>query len=273
MIGLTGASGVLGSAVRREMAVSAFDGDIRDADVVARWIAAGAFDAVIHFAAVVPVKVVETNARRAFEVNAGGTLNLCEAIRASGKKTWLFVASTSHVYAPSEAPLDEDDRSDPISLYGLSKLQSEQIAIAWGRRFGFDVCVGRIFSFSAKTQSDDYFLPSLARRIREAADGETLRISGGLQTRDFLSTPQIATIIRALTEKRATGIFNIASGRGVRLIDVAAELAHACERSDLHFVADGDNASSLVADVRKLATLGITPRPDLHDLLREIATR
>lgn len=274
MIGITGARGVLGGALLRSWPaaeVSVFEGDIRDADGVEAWVRSAGVTSILHCAAIVPVAKVEKEPKRAFDVNAGGTLNLCEAVRRVRPGAWICVASTSHVYGPSENPLDETAATEPHSLYGFTKLEAERIALTWARRFSLSVCAGRIFSFSAKGQSDDYVLPSLVRRIREAERGATLRVAGGLQSRDFLTTSSIAVAIALLEKQRATGIYNIGSGRAVRIVDAASRLAAMLGRTDLHIVADDENQQKLVADISKIEALGFAPGDDIDALLAELA--
>jgi len=272
MIGITGSRGVLGTAIQRVLASrhSAFEDDVRDSNAVEEWVRSSGVSSILHFAAVVPVRKVEADPKLAFDVNVGGTLNLCEAIRKSQRDIWLFVASTSHVYAPSQIALAENVHTDPRSLYGFTKLEAERVAKNWSRRTPFPLCIGRIFSFSAKTQSDDYVLPALVRRIREAPTDTTLRINGGKQTRDFMTTSQIAKAIAFLAERRAVGIFNIASGKGSRIIDLAASLARRLQRDDLKFVSEDDDDHALVADTTKISTLGFVPQPDVDDVLAEL---
>lgn len=274
MIGITGASGVLGSALLREWPArewSVFRDDIRDFDAVRRWVEATPLTTLLHLAAVVPVTRVESDPRQAFDVNVGGTINVCEALRLVRPATWLFVASSSHVYASCPSPIREDATMEPISFYGFTKHQSEQAAMAWAERFGLHVAIGRIFSFSASNQPADYLLPSLATRIRQSPKGAIIPLRGGLQTRDFLTTGAIARAIGCLEHDRATGIFNIGSGTGIRLIDLATTLARLLGRDDVRIVAEGDASSCLVADISKLAALGFEPRNATDELLVEVA--
>jgi nucleoside-diphosphate-sugar epimerase len=272
-IGITGATGIVGRALQRhwrDVEWLPFTGDVRDLGGVHAWLDAAQPEAVIHLAAIVPVKRVEQSPHDAFAVNAGGTLNVAEAVRTSARRCWLFVASTSHVYAPSAVPVAEDAALDPISLYGATKLQSEQIALTYARHFGLEVCVGRIFSFSDPRQAREYFIPSTIARIRRAARGEELTIEGGNQARDFLTTERIAAAVKTLFARRVAGIYNIASGRGATLVDVAARLCARLGRDDVRVVAAGGASGALVANVDKLQALGWSPEAAIDQLLDEM---
>lgn len=254
-IGLTGATGVLGRSVQQwwPSAVWApFTGDIRDATAVQRWLdGAGALDAVLHFAAIVPVAKVESDPHEAFDVNVRGTWNLMIALR--DRNLWTFFASSSHVNAPT-------------SLYGITKALAEHAATALR-----PVCVARIFSFSAVSQKETYLLPSLARRIRAAEPNSTLEVRGGHNVRDFLTTRAIVTAIRLLYERRWTGIVDIGSGQGITVLDLARRLAGRMNRGDLEIITRDDERTSLVADLAALHSLGWRESNVLDDLLSEIA--
>lgn len=274
MIGVTGSGGVLGRAFRAlhdDGAIASFDGDIRDAEATNEWVRSRGLTAIIHLAAIVPVRRVENDPAAAFAVNAGGTLNLCEAIRRHAPQAWLFAASSSHVYTPSDEPVAEDADTAPHSLYGLTKLHGEQIALAWARRFDLAVCVGRIFSFGAAAQGSDYLFPSLASRIASAAPNATIEVRGGHQRRDFLSVPTIVRAIEHLRQRRATGIVNIGSGSGRAIADVARALADRTGRRDVRIVSADESRGSLVANIGALQALGFTPPSDFDELLSEFA--
>jgi nucleoside-diphosphate-sugar epimerase len=258
-IAITGARGVLGRALMRHWSGvewAPFGGDVRDLDAVRAWLSEAGADAIVHLAAIVPVRRVEREPHAAFAVNAGGTLNVAEAARTVSPAAWLFVASTSHIYAPSESPAGEDAAVDPISLYGATKRQAEEIALAYARHYALPVCIGRIFSFSAPGQAGDYFIPATIARIRGAGSAEELLIRGGRQVRDFLTTERISAAVETLFAHRAAGVFNIGSGSGTTLVDLAARLCAALGRTDLRVTAADDAAGSLVAGVARLRALG-----------------
>jgi nucleoside-diphosphate-sugar epimerase len=297
-IALTGATGVLGRALQREwtgVEWLPFRGDIRDRDAVRDWIAASApFDALFHFAAIVPTARVEADPAEAVAVNVGGTINVLEALRpvilseegpggrerrtstdqnhgemfhAPSQTPWLCVLSTSHVYPSSNTPIAESATPNPLSLYGLTKLQSEQ----WALASGLDVCIARLFSYSDPAQPASYFIPATIARIEAAPPGGTLEVRGATDTRDFLTTSDIASALATLRTQHATGIFNVASGEGVRVADVIARLTQLLGRDDLTLQPlPNDPPTHLVADIGKLRALGWTPASGWQELLADV---
>jgi nucleoside-diphosphate-sugar epimerase len=257
-IAITGATGVLGRSARQwwpDAEWIPFTGDVRDLDALRRWIAdAGHLDALLHFAAIVPVGEVERAPHAAFEVNVRGTWNLLEAAR--GIDPWIFIASSSHVYADS--------------LYGVTKLQAEQAALAYARLTAARVCIGRIFSFSAPSQGDSYLLPSLMNRIRSAEKGGRVIVRNGSSERDFLTTRQVIAAIRTLYEHRETGVVDIGSGVGITIVELAQRLARRMGREDLEISADDGKPTSLIADIARIRRLGFNPGDSVDALLEEL---
>lgn len=249
-IGITGATGVLGRSVREHwpsVSWHPFTGDIRDLAAVRQW-ADVEVDAVLHLAAIVPVTAVEADPGAAFDVNVRGTWNVMLSLRA--RDVWTFLASSSHVYSSS--------------LYGVTKMLAEKTAEALG-----PVCVGRIFSFSAPSQREPYLLPSLVRRISAAEPNAELVVRGGHNVRDFLTTRAIVSAIRTLYEHRATGVYDIGSGDGITVLDVARRLATRLGRTDLSIITHDEQSDSLVADASRLRSLGWNAS-SIDELLAEL---
>ena len=149
-IGITGGTGSLGKNLissKNQFQYSLFKSDIRDKQKVFQWIKNNNFYAVIHLAAIVPIKTVNKNKKKAYQVNYLGTKNLVDAIIDSNIK-WFFFSSTSHVYKSSKKKkISENSIKKPISYYGKTKFLAEKYIIKnLGKKKRY--CIGRIFSTS-----------------------------------------------------------------------------------------------------------------------------
>ena len=98
-IGITGSIGVLGNNLKKKLKIknkNTFRGKIENKKDVDNWIKNNDFDAIIHLAAIVPIKIVNKNKNYALKVNYNGCKNLIDSInKLSQKKIWFFYASTS----------------------------------------------------------------------------------------------------------------------------------------------------------------------------------
>lgn len=255
---LTGARGIVGGHLLHHLAQSAdafhvtsFSGDIRSRHDVRRCIDnMGRIDVVINLAAKVEVKSTKEKPDIAYSVNAGGVLNLLSELVSSEQTPYFFQCSTSHVYAPSEGAILETDRTDPVSVYGRTKLMAETVTQDVCAAYGLPFCIGRLFSIHDPNQTGSYLRPSIERRLRDEELNEPFELFGANSVRDFLTAEDAAQLIAELVYKRAEGIINIASGNGTKVRDFVQSL---CSQ-ELNIVHLGAT-DSLVADTRLLKSI------------------
>src|SRR5690606_31684040 len=142
--------------------VAAEVADVRDAQ--AAYEAVKQADRLFHFAAQVAVTTALRAPVEDFEVNARGTLNLLEGMRASADPPGLVYTSTNKVYgALADIALEERQRryapTDPVvaargisedrpldfhSPYGCSKGAADQYVLDYARTYGLPATVFRM---------------------------------------------------------------------------------------------------------------------------------
>lgn len=114
-------------------------GDVRNADALRSAIRTYKPDAVMQFAARIEVGEGEKDPAHFYDNNVAGTLNLARVMLEEGV-TKLVFSSTCAIYGdPERLPLTEDLPKRPVSVYGRTKLMTEQmledISKAHGLRF------------------------------------------------------------------------------------------------------------------------------------------
>ncbi len=131
---VTGAAGLLGSAVVREFSrdgdVEAADRstlDITDAAAVERMVGRMRPAAIVNCAAYNDVDGAEDDAKRALSVNAFGVLTLARAAR-EAQSTLVHYSSDFVFDGETTRPYAEDDEPRPRSVYAASKLLGEWFA-------------------------------------------------------------------------------------------------------------------------------------------------
>ena len=82
-------------------------------------------DIIINTAAITNVDYCEKFERNAFDVNVTGTKNIAEIAEKLGSK--LIHISTDAVFSGDKKFYVEEDKPNPISVYGKTKLESEKI--------------------------------------------------------------------------------------------------------------------------------------------------
>ncbi|MCC6585528.1 MAG: SDR family NAD(P)-dependent oxidoreductase [Bryobacterales bacterium] len=139
--------------LRSRHAVRIVRADVRDHRNLERVVADGRFDVAIHLASQVAVTTAVKNPRHDFEVNAGGTFNLLEAVRQHSPETIVLNASTNKVYGKL-ADLHADESATRYELprlphgvpetqpldfhspYGCSKGAADQYVMDYARIYG-----------------------------------------------------------------------------------------------------------------------------------------
>lgn len=254
-IGITGSTGVLGKILCEKLQILGMDfaifrGDIRKKSDIKTWLKENKFDSIIHLAAIVPTAQVSQNPLLAYEVNVGGTINLLSELKESGQTPWVFYASSSHVYKSKNIPISEEDEINPISQYGWTKYMGEKICTDFSKseNCSFPICCGRIFSLYHKTQTENSIYGKMLKRFENEDLSKPFFIYNSKGVRDFLNMEIAVDIIIKLMLKKSSGIFNIASGKGILIEDFVQSI---CNKK-LDIVSDDGENDILVADTTKL---------------------
>jgi len=149
---IIGAGGRVGAALVREYRdeydVSGFDHaelELSNLDDVRKKLSAAHFDVLINAAAFTNVDRCETERDRAYLINAeapGVLAKIC-----ADKRAKLIHFSTDYVYdGEKRAPYTEEDKANPISVYGASKLAGERNVLAAKSRH-LASCYPRLLGF------------------------------------------------------------------------------------------------------------------------------
>ena len=99
-IGLTGSTGSLGKIIlknNKKINFSCFKGDIRDRSKVFSWVKGNNINALIHLAAIVPIKKVNSNKNKAKKINYDGTKNLIDACIEKKVKWFFFFINVTRI--------------------------------------------------------------------------------------------------------------------------------------------------------------------------------
>jgi nucleoside-diphosphate-sugar epimerase len=258
-IGITGASGVLGSELKKRIKknLSIFKGDITKKKDVYDWVKKHKFKSIFHFAAVVPIKEINKSLKKSFKVNSIGTKYLADAIiKFQSKKIWFFYSSTSHVYKLNYQSIKtkETDKCNPQSLYGSSKREAEKYIIKKFSKNNYQFLIGRILSFNNKNKKKTFFVPSLIKKLLKFKKNRINKIDNIDHYRDFLTTKDIINAILFLKTKKKTGIFNIGSGHKLHLVDIINHLNKFTKKNIK--IAKNTKRTYLIANITKLKKSG-----------------
>jgi CDP-paratose 2-epimerase len=239
------------------------------------------------------------NAVHDFEVNARGTLNLLEAIRAQDTPPALIFTSTNKVYGGLSdvalqlrgqryEPVDDQLRSAGIgeqrvldfhSPYGCSKGCADQYVIDYSRTFDLPAVVFRMSCIYGPHQCGNEDQGWVAHFLIRALRGEPITLYGdGMQVRDILFADDLVNALLLAQAKMARlrgQAFNIGGGPAntislLELLEMIQQLNG--HRTQLRFSAwrPGDQRY-YVSDTTKMRSMtGWKPRVNARDGVRRL---
>jgi CDP-paratose 2-epimerase len=220
--------------------------DIRDRQAVERSVRRSG--RIFHLAAQVAVTSSVADPRQDFEINAGGTLNILEAVRQCPSPPPLVFTSTNKVYGHIEGTtftehpsayipddpdlqirgISEKQHLDLYSPYGCSKGAADQYVMDYARIFGLKTVVLRMSCIYGPHQFGTEDQGWVAHFIIRALQNEPIIIYGnGKQVRDLLYVDDLVDALllcqAGMNELRGRA-FNIGGGpsRAISLLDFLA---------------------------------------------------
>jgi GDP-4-dehydro-6-deoxy-D-mannose reductase len=222
---VTGAQGFVGGHLLARLGGRALpvDVDVTDATAMVRAVRASAPAAVVHLAAASSVGASWDDPGETWRVNAVGTVNVLEAVRAAAPEARVLVPSTGDVYgSAAELPTTEDAPLEPVSPYAASKVGAE-IACGQASRMGVDVVVTRAFPHEGPGRDERFAVGSWSAQIAraESAGGGVVQVGDLSGRRDITDVRDVCSAYVSLLDRSVpAGTYNVASGRMVEMREV-----------------------------------------------------
>jgi UDP-glucose 4-epimerase len=259
--------------------------DLADREALEAAIAAGNFEAIMHFAAFIEAGESMTDPGKYFHNNLALSAGLIEACARGGIRRFVF-SSSAAVYASSDAPLSEDSPLGPASVYGQTKLMIEQV-LEWYRRIHgmhyaclrYFNAAGAIGSRGEDHQPESHLIPLVLRVAlgqREAVNiyGSDYPTPDGTCIRDYIHVADLIDAHLLALGGLSEGdrlIYNLGNGEGYSV----REVIETARRITGHPIPAREtdrrpgDASRLVASSQRVRhDLGWQPRfPDLSEII------
>ncbi len=200
------------------------DGDLREARSMTELISTVHPDRIYHLAAQSYVPASFNAPIETIETNACGTINLLEAVRASGINPPIHVCSSSEVYGqvrPEEVPIRETNPFRPASPYAVSKVAEDMTAQQYYLSYKLHTIRTRAFTHTGPRRGDVFAESSFAKQIAEIEKGrrEAVLNVGNLDSvRTFLDVRDICDAYYLVLEKGIPGeVYNVGGMRTMRV--------------------------------------------------------
>ena len=204
-----------------------------------------------------------------------GQYNLKNALKIKNKVKKVIFSSSASVYGnPEKLPVKEDDKTNPVTPYCISKLASEYLLKFFSER-GLNYVILRYFNVYGKGQNIDAFYTSVVNNfIKKVLKGESPEIHGkGNQSMDLINVRDVVKAdIMSMESKVKNEIFNVGSGKQTTVKELAELILKILDKkSEVKYIDREVIASRRQADISKIRKmLGWEPEVKLEDGIREI---
>ncbi|NNF94980.1 MAG: UDP-glucose 4-epimerase GalE [Altererythrobacter sp.] len=219
--------------------VPLYEGDIADAELLARIVAEQGTKAIMHFAGSIIVPESVENPLKYYDNNTAKSRTLIENALQQGIDHILF-SSTATVYGePEVKPLTEEDPLTPVNPYGMSKLMTERILSDVSKAHPINHCVLRYFNVCGadpqgrsgqSTEGATHLIKVaveavLGKRDHVAVFGDDYPTPDGTGLRDYIHVSDLASahvlaLEALITEPDRSLTMNVGYGRGFSVLEV-----------------------------------------------------
>jgi len=167
-------------------------------------------DCVFHLAAMVSVPESLQKPIDCFDINIRASINIMKQCMQNNIK--FIFASSAAVYGDDKTKIKtEKIKASPISPYGLSKLNIEELCKIYAKEFGLNYTCFRNFNvYGPKQDPNSAYAAVIPSFINNALNNKKLNIFGdGGQTRDFIYVEDVVKAYLLAYEKNISGIYNL----------------------------------------------------------------
>lgn len=167
--------------------------------------------------------------------NLACQFNLLEGLVNAGLKPRVLVVGSSDEYGrvnPEDVPTHENVPLRPATPYAVSKVGQDVMGYQYFAQHGLPVVRVRPFNHTGPGHDARFVIPSFARQLAQIELGQrspVLRVGDLSVERDFTDVRDMVRAYRlALTLGTPGDVYNLGSGRAIRIADMVDALISLC---------------------------------------------
>ena len=205
--------------------VEAFDGNFLNTDDIAR--AVSGMDVVVHMLSTTDPATAENDPTLDVRTNIQGSIDLFRACVDAGVGHVYYASSGGTIYGDQDKEsYCEDDRTLPVSPYGIGKLTIENYMRFFARKYDLKSTSLRISNPYGTRQNPHKRQGIIPIFLRHVLNGEALTVMGdGSMFRDYIYVEDFATIVSTMIARGASrSVYNIGSGRKTTVSEIVASI-------------------------------------------------
>ncbi|MEU0530640.1 NAD-dependent epimerase/dehydratase family protein [Amycolatopsis tolypomycina] len=241
-------------------------GDIRDDTAVSRWLSGS--DVAIHLAGIANDPSCALDRALSWDINVGGSSTIIDAARRSGVRLFVYTSSASVYGRAEDRPVDEESPTAPITVYGETKLRTEELLRAAAGPDFRPVIIrpAALYGYSPRLRLD----LTVNLFANHAVHRGAVTVFGGAQLRPTLHVADLCRLILALLrnswQAQHCAVFNAGNENSTvqqiasRVVDaVNSRLGTAHSRATVSTVASDDQRSYAIDSTAVRRILGFRP--------------
>lgn len=178
------------------------DFDVTDLDGVKKFFANQKFDVVVNTAAFHNTTECEKDPQKSYQVNAIGSLNVAKCCQLIGAK-YVYI-STDYVFDGTKKSFDENDRPNPLNVYGASKLAGEQLARIGCNR-SFIIRTSWLYGEGKSSKGHNF----VSLMLQKAQTGEPIKVVNDQFGAPTYTSDLSVAILELLESKRPFGVYHL----------------------------------------------------------------
>ena len=200
---------------------------------------------VIHCAAYLNVKESEKNPKKYFINNVLNTKKLLDVCVINNIKNFIF-SSTAAVYGNVNGKVSENSPTNPISVYGKTKLNCEKIIQNLSIKHNFNYGILRYFNVAGSDikkkigiiKENDHLFKNLAisivkKKYTASIYGDNYKTKDGSCIRDFIYLNDLSLIhiklLKILNKSKKSFLLNCGYGFGYSVLEIIKKFELICK--------------------------------------------
>ncbi|MBE7707575.1 MAG: UDP-glucose 4-epimerase GalE [Cyanobacteria bacterium SIG27] len=245
-------------------------GDLKNKNEIEEVFKKYKIDIVVHFAAYSQIEESSKEPEKYFENNVNGTINLLDSMVKNDVKKIVFSSSAAIYGEPKYLPIDESHPTNPISIYGKTKLLIENKLDEYDKLYNLKSIRLRYFNVIGANKDgivgeshdpETHLVPNLLKAIINGTTfnlyGDDYNTKDGTSVRDYIDINDLITAhlfaMKQIHHHNETDFFNIGTNKAMstkEVIEICQRITNKKINIEIKPKREGDPAI-LVANNRK----------------------
>lgn len=170
---------------------------------------------IIHLAAIHFIPYCNQHPHEVLAVNVDGTKNVLKLLIDFNVNKLIF-ASSAAVYSPSKSKHFENEKLQPIDIYGKSKKLSEELILNFSKKNpNIKYNILRLFNIYGSNNLTPHLIPTILKKIKT----KSIVTVGNIKTaRDYIYIDDLINIFLLVLRSKSgfnNQIYNVGTGRNI----------------------------------------------------------